>query len=157
MHIFSFSFVHFWSLRPLGVWGTHKKLERTTHTLYIRLYSTVRRGGSGCRRRRAAVRLWQWCGKHHHGVVKVLAKGRATSETQQGEIDRSVHTSLYRPARLPLCPAHFGVTTNYIVSPKNWSPNNRRSSVLLLYGLAIPHFFTAQQVTKAAVFNVRVG
>ena len=45
------------------------------------------------------------------GVVKVLAKGRATSETQQGEIDHSVHTSLYRPARLPLCPAHFGVAT----------------------------------------------
>ena len=105
MHIFSFSFVHFWSSRPLGVWGTHKKLERTTHTLYIRLYSTVRRGGS--------------C------VGKVLAKGRATSETQQGEIDRSVHTSLYHPARLPLCPAHFGVATNYIVSPKK-----RRSSVV---------------------------
>ena len=69
-------------------------------------------------------------GKHHHGVVKVLAKGRATSETQQGEIDRSVHTFLYYPARLPLCPAHFGVATNYIVSPKNRSPNNRRSSVL---------------------------
>ena len=66
---------------------------------------------------------------HHHGVGKVLAKGRATSETQQGEIDRSVHTSLYHPARLPLCPAHFGVETNYIVSPKNLSPNNRRSSV----------------------------
>ena len=65
----------------------------------------------------------------HQGVVKVLAKGRATSETQQGEIDRSVHTPLYRPVRLPLCPAHFGVTTNYIVSPKNRSPNNRRSSL----------------------------
>ena len=77
----------------------------------------------------AAVRLWQWCVKHHHGVVKVLAQGRATSETQQGEIDRSVHTPLYHPARLPLCPAHFGVATNYIVSPKNRSPNNRRSSV----------------------------
>ena len=69
-------------------------------------------------------------GKHHHGVVKVLAKGRATSETQQGEMDRSVHTSLYHPARLPLCPAHFGVATNFIVNPKNWSLNNRRSSVL---------------------------
>ena len=65
----------------------------------------------------------------HQGVVKVLAKGRATSETQQGEIDRSVHTPLYRPVRLPLCPAHFGVTTNYIVSPNNRRPNNRRSSV----------------------------
>ena len=29
--------------------------------------------------------------------------------------------------------------------------------LLLVYGLAFPHFFTAQQVTKAAVFNVRVG
>ena len=67
--------------------------------------------------------------RHHHGVGKVLAKDRATCETQQGEIDRSVHTSLYHPARLPLCPAHFGVATNYIVSPKNWSPNKRRSSV----------------------------
>ena len=64
--------------------------------------------------------------KQNHGVGKVLAKGRATSETQQGEIDRSVHTSLYHPARLPLCPAHFGVTTNYIVSPKK-----RRSSVFM--------------------------
>ena len=62
-------------------------------------------------------------------VGKVLAKGRTTSETQQGEIDRSVHTSLYHPARLPLYPAHFGVATNYIVSPKNWSLNKRRSSV----------------------------
>ena len=79
----------------------------------------------------AAVRLWQWCVKHHHGVVKVLAKGRATSETQQGEIDRSMHTPLYRPARFPLCPAHFGVTTNYIVSPKHRNANNRRSSVNL--------------------------
>ena len=69
-------------------------------------------------------------GKHHYGVVKVLAKGRATSETQQGEIDRWVHTSLYHPARLSLCPVQFGVTTTYIVSPKNGSPNNRRSSVL---------------------------
>ena len=64
-------------------------------------------------------------------VVKVLAKGRATSETQQGEIDRSVHTCLYRPTQLPLCLAHFGVTTNYIVSPKNRRPNNRRSSVII--------------------------
>ena len=59
--------------------------------------------------------------------------GRATSETQQGEIDRSVHTPLYRNARLPLCPAHFGVTTNYIVSPNNRRPNNRRSSVLVFH------------------------
>ena len=44
----------------------------------------------------------------------------------QGETDRSVHTSLYHPARLPLYPAHFGVVNNYIVSP-----NNRRSSVLV--------------------------
>ena len=29
--------------------------------------------------------------------------------------------------------------------------------LLLVYGLAFPHFFTAQQVTKASVFNVRVG
>ena len=29
--------------------------------------------------------------------------------------------------------------------------------LLLVYGLAFPHFFTAQQVTKAAVLNVRVG
>ena len=100
------SFLKFTAVRILRY--TYKKLERTTHTLYI---------------------LWQWCGKHRHGVGKVLAKGRATSETQQGEIDRSVHTSLYHPARLPLCPAHFGVATNYIASPKNWSPNNRRSSV----------------------------
>ena len=28
--------------------------------------------------------------------------------------------------------------------------------LLLVYGRAFPHFFTAQQVTKAAVFNVRV-
>ena len=106
MYIFSFSLVHFWSSRPVGVWGTHKKLERATHTLYIRLYSTVRHGGSRG--------PWQWCGRQHHGVSKVLAKGRATSGTQQGEIDRSVHTSLYRPARLPLCPVRFGVATNYI-------------------------------------------
>ena len=30
-------------------------------------------------------------------------------------------------------------------------------SLLLVYGLAFSHFFTVQQVTKAAVFNVRVG
>ena len=118
MHIFSFSFVHFWSSRPLGVWGTHKKLERTTHTLYIRLYSTVR-----------------------HGVGKVLAKGRATSETQQGEIDHSVHTSLYHPARISLYPTHFGVTTNYIVSPKNWSPNKRRSSVIATLAFLLNFYF----------------
>ena len=29
--------------------------------------------------------------------------------------------------------------------------------LLLVYGLAFPHFFTAQQVTKAAVLNIRVG
>ena len=29
--------------------------------------------------------------------------------------------------------------------------------LLLVYGLAFPHFFTTQQITKAAVFNVRVG
>ena len=40
-----------------------------------------------------------------------------------------MHTPLYRPARLPLCPAHFGVATNYIVSPKNRRPNNRLASV----------------------------
>ena len=136
MHFFSFSFVHFWSSRPLGVWGTHKKLERTTHTLYIRLYSTVRRGSS-----REAVTIW--CVKHHYGVVKVLAKGRATSETQQGEIDRSVHTPLYRPGRLHLCPAHFGVTNNYIVSPKNRSPNNRRSSVVTFKNYIFYHASTA--------------
>ena len=79
------------------------------------------------------MRPWQWCGKQHHGVGKVLAKGRATSETQQGEKDRSVHTSLYHHAGLPLCPAHFGVVTNYIVSPKNWSPKNRRSSVISIF------------------------
>ena len=62
-------------------------------------------------------------------VRKVLAKGRATSETQQGEIDRSVHTSLYHPAQLPLSPSHFGVATNYIVSPKK-----RRSSLLQKVG-----------------------
>ena len=49
MNIFSFSFVHFQSSRPLGVSGTHKKLERTTHTLYIRLYSTVRPVMPDCR------------------------------------------------------------------------------------------------------------
>ena len=67
---------------------------------------------------------WQWCDKQHHGVGKVLAKGRATSEPQQGEINRWVHMSLYHSAWLLLYPAHFGVTTNYLVSPKK-----RRSSV----------------------------
>ena len=89
------------------------------------------------------MRPWQWCGKQHHGVGKVLAKGRATSETQQGEIDRSVHTSLYRPARLPLCPAHFGVVTNYTVSPMNWSPNNRRSSVFVNFYVRREHLFSS--------------
>ena len=123
MHIFPFSIVHFWSSRPLGVWGTHKQLERTTHTLYIRVYTRLLDVA-------ATVRPWQWRGKQHYGVGKVLAKGRATSETQQGKIDCSVHKSLYHLARLPLCPAHFGVTNNYIVSPKNWSPKKRRSSVI---------------------------
>ena len=122
MHIFSFSFVHIWSSRPLGVWGIHKKLERTTHTLYIYVYTGLLDGA-------AAVRPWQWCGKQH-GVGKVLTKGRATSETQQDEIDRSVNTSLYHPARLPLYPADFGITSNYIASPKNWSPKKQRSSVI---------------------------
>ena len=76
------------------------------------------------------MRPWQWCGKHHHGVGKLVAKGRTTSETPQDKIDRSVHTSLYHPDRLPVCPAHFGVTTIYKVSPTNWSPKKRRSSVL---------------------------
>ena len=48
-----------------------------------------------------------------------------------GEIDRSMHRSLYHSARLLLCTAPFGVTTNYIVSPKNWSPNKWRSSVYI--------------------------
>ena len=75
------------------------------------------------------MRLWQWCCKHHHGVGKVLAKDRTTSETQQGEIDHSVRTSLYHPARLPLCPAYFGVATNYIVSGfiRFWHRNRRHS------------------------------
>ena len=107
MHIFSFSFVHFFI--------------RCTY-VYTRLLDAA-----------AAVRPWQWWGKQHHGVGKVLAKRRATSETQQSEIDRSVHTSLYHPARLPLCPAHFDVTTNYIVSPKNWSPKKRHSSVCYIW------------------------
>ena len=59
------------------------------HTLYIRLYSTVRRGG-----------------RRHLGVGKVLTQGRATSETQQGETDRSVHTSLYHPAPDSLSAPH---------------------------------------------------
>ena len=121
MHTFSFSFVHFWSSRPLGVWGTYKKLERTTYCIYVytRLLDAA-----------AAVRPWQWCGKQHHGVGKVWAKGRVTSETQQGEIGRSVHTFPYHPARLPLCPANFGAAPNHIVNPKNWSPKKRRPSVL---------------------------
>ena len=157
MHIFSFSFVHFWSSVPLGVWGTYKKLEHTTHTLYIRSYSTVRRGGS-----REARDFWwgrdKWCGKQHRGVGKVLAKGRATTETQQGEIDRSVHTFLYHPAGLPLFPAHFGVTTNYIVSLKNWSPNKRRSSVILKESKNVNYiiffdFLTGMKIVVPENFN----
>ena len=54
------------------------------------------------------MRPWQLCGKQHRGRDKVLATGGVTSETRQGEIDRSVHTSLYHAARLSLCPAQVG-------------------------------------------------
>ena len=39
-------FLKFTAVRSAQLGGTHKKLERKTHTLYLRLYSTVRRGGS---------------------------------------------------------------------------------------------------------------
>ena len=47
------------------------------HTLYIRLYLTVRRGGS----RKAVTMIKQ---ASPRCIGKVLAKGRTTSETQQG-------------------------------------------------------------------------
>ena len=48
-NVYFFSFVYFLSSRPFTIWGTHKKLENTMHTLYIRLYSAVRHGGIGSR------------------------------------------------------------------------------------------------------------
>ena len=55
-----------------------------------------------------------------------------------GETDRSVHTSLYRPARLPL--THFGLTTNYTVSPAYRIPNKRRFSVIIYLKLLKLYF-----------------
>ena len=90
-----------------------------------------------------------------------------------------------RGKRVPLSPyertfvavLHFHFMTAFHRRPKRrrffpFPNNHRRPSkvfflflqrfsslffLLLVYGLAFPHFFTAQQVTKAAVFNVRVG
>ena len=76
-----------------------------------------------------------------------------------------MHPPPYRPARLPLCPAHFGVATNYIVSPKNRSPNNRRSSVysILLTGYTVkkstvnqPHLQTLRIVNIALILRFRI-
>ena len=45
-YCFFFFRFFFLSSRPIGVSDTHQKLENTTHTLYIRLYSGVRCGDS---------------------------------------------------------------------------------------------------------------
>ena len=67
-------------------------------------------------------------------------------------------TAFYRrPKRRRL----FPFPNNYRRPSKVFSVSSQRFSLLVfllpLYGLAFPHFFTALKVTKAAVFNVRVG
>ena len=63
-----------------------------------------------------------------------------------------MHTSLYHPARLPLCPAHFsfGVATNYIVSPK------RRSSVIGPFTLCCFSMDPTREIQCAKHFGISI-